>query len=201
MGGVAPIVLFVVFLAGILFDSGRESQVILLPDPDGSVGAVEVSTSAGTALLTEAGQMTRVGGADVAPSLPVKVSEAEIKQQFSALFAVEPSQPVKFLLYFEQNSAQLTADSAQLLPQILAAIEQRQSSAIGIYGHSDRTGSDEYNLKLSLQRAAVVRELLSARGVSLQAMDVDSHGEGNPLIPTADGVAEPRNRRVEVIVR
>lgn len=201
MGGVAPIVLFVVFLAGILFDSGHESRVILLPDPDGSVGSVEVSTSAGKAVLTEAGQMTRVGGADAAPSAPVKISEAEIEQHFSALFAVEPPQPVKFLLYFEQNSILLTTDSEQLLPQILAAIEQRQSYAIGIYGHSDRTGSDEYNLQLSLQRAAAVRELLAARGVKQQAMDVDSHGEGNPLIPTADGVAEPRNRRVEVIVR
>ncbi len=197
----APVFMFIVFTVGVLLGSGHESQVILLPDPDGSVGVVEVSTDAGRAVLSEAGQMTKVGGLAAAPSAPVKVSEAQIEQEFSSLFTAEPPQPDKFLLYFEQNSTQLTAESKQLLPQILDSITARQAYAIGIYGHSDRTGSDEYNLKLSLQRAEAVRDLLSERNVSLQAMDVDSHGEGNPFIPTADGVAEPRNRRVEVIVR
>lgn len=201
MGGAAPVVLLAVFVAGVFLDSGRESRVILLPDPDGSVGVIEVSTAAGRAVLTESGQMTTVSSSSAAPVTPVKISEAEIAQEFSALFAVEPPQPVKFLLYFEQDSARLTVASERLLPQILETIEQRQAYAIGIYGHSDRTGSDEYNLKLSLQRAVAVRDLLSSRGISLQAMDVASHGEGNPLIPTADQVAEPRNRRVEVIVR
>lgn len=197
----APVVLLIFFVAGVLLGSGHKSQVILLPDPDGSVGMVEVSTETGKTVLTEAGQMTTVGGLVTAPSAPVKISEAQIAQQFSALFTAEPPQPVKFLLYFEQDSTKLTVDSERLLSQILESIAARQAYAIGIYGHSDRTGSDEYNLKLSLQRAEAVRDLLSECDVSLQAMDVDSHGEGNPLISTADGVAEPRNRRVEVIIR
>lgn len=197
----APVVLLVVFIAGVLMDSGPESRVILLPDPDGSVGTVEVSSGGGKMLLTEAGQMTRVAGASQAPSAPVKLSEESIQRDFSALFVVEPPQPVKFLLYFEQDSTQLVAESKMLLPQIFTAIEDRRSQAIGVYGHCDRIGSDDYNMKLSLQRALAIRDLLSFQGVDPQSIDVASHGEGNPLIQTADEVSEPRNRRVEVIIR
>lgn len=201
MGAAAPFVLLIVFIFGTLLDSERESQVILLADPDGSVGTVEVATRVGKAVLTEAGQMTRIGGAGMVPSQPVTISQAEIESQYSVLFAAEPEPSSKFLLYFEQGSTRLIAESEQLLRQILMAIERRGSSAVGIYGHSDRTGSDQFNLQLSLQRAQAVRDLLTAHGVNPQVMDVDSHGEGNPLVSTPDGVAEPRNRRVEVIVR
>lgn len=200
MGSAAPLVLFVVFLAGILFDSGHESQVILLPDADGKVGIVEVVSAEGRTLLNEAGQMTKVSG-NAAPTAPQVLSIEAIEKEFASVLAIEPPQPVKFLLYFEQNSTRLTQVSQQLLPQIFREIEHRKSAAIGIYGHSDRTGSDEYNQRLSLQRALAVREALRGQGADLKNVDVNSHGEGNPLIPTADGVAEPRNRRVEVIVR
>lgn len=200
MGGAAPIVMLVVFIAGILLDSGHESQVILLPDADGTVGVVEVSSGSGQVVLNSAGQMTKVSGSS-APSAPVVLSQEGIEKQFSAVFAAEPSPPAKFLLYFEPDSNRLVADSQLQLPKIIAAVEERLSYAIGVYGHADRTGSEEHNLLLSMQRALAVRDLLSAQGVDAQHIDVDSHGEGNPLIPTADGVAEPLNRRVEVIVR
>lgn len=200
MGSAAPLVLFVVFLAGILFDSGHESQVILLPDADGKVGAVEVVSAGGRMLLDEVGQMTKVSGSS-APSAPQVLDLATIEKEFSPVLSVEPPQPAKFLLYFEQGSTRLTAVSEELLPQVYREIEKRNSAAIGIYGHSDRTGSDEYNLELSTRRAMAVRKLLADEGIDLKNLDVNSHGEGNPLIPTSDGVAEPRNRRVEVIVR
>ncbi|SHI96013.1 Outer membrane protein OmpA [Malonomonas rubra DSM 5091] len=198
--GAAPLVLFAVFVAGILLDSGQQSEVVLLPDADGSVGKVEVVTEKGVALLEEAGQMTVVSGAS-APSAPVIVSREDIEQKYAQVLAVEPEAPARFLLYFEQGSTNLTSASEGLLTQIVNEVAERNANSLGIYGHSDRTGSDEYNLRLSLQRAEAVRDLLQERGVDVKAIDLDSHGEGNPLIPTADGVAEPRNRRVEVIVR
>ena len=200
MGGAAPLVLFLVFVVGTLFDSGRESRVILLPDADGTVGVVEVASPSGSTVLSEAGQMTRVSGS-AAPTAPVLLDVAEVERQFAPIFAIEPPPPAKFILYFEPGSAELTAESGPLLVQIYREVELRKSSAIGVYGHSDRTGSDIYNLRLSLQRAEAIRDLLIAQGIDGESIDVDSHGEGNPLIPTADGVAEPRNRRVEVIIR
>ena len=198
---VAPVVLFLVFIVGTLFDSGHETQVILLPDHDGSVGRVEVATAGGKTLLTEAGQMTRVTAPDKLSSVPVTLSDEVIQASYPALFAAEPLPPVKFLLYFEQGSSRLLPASEAQLSKIIDVIELRQSYAVGVYGHSDRTGAYDYNLQLSLQRALVVRDLLSRQGVRSALMDVASHGEGNPLVPTADGVAEPRNRRVEVVIR
>jgi len=198
--GAAPLILLAVFVAGILLDSGQQSEIVLLADADGSVGKVEVVTEKGSTLLDAAGQMTRVSGA-AAPSAPVVISGEEIKQRYAQVLAVEPPAPARFLLYFEQGSVQLSAASELVLKQIVEEIASRGAHSLGIYGHSDRTGSDEYNLRLSLQRAEAVRDLLLQRGVDVTVVDLDSHGEGNPLIPTADGVVEPRNRRVEVIVR
>lgn len=68
-------------------------------------------------------------------------------------------------------------------------------------GHTDRSGAKEFNMALSRRRAQRVRDLLVAEGIAPAAIRLAFHGEGNPLIPTADNVPEPRNRRVEVIVR
>ena len=120
---------------------------------------------------------------------------------FSAALAVEPLPPEKFLLYFLPDSVQLTRESIELVPQVIASIEERKSSDIGIYGHTDRVGSETYNLTLSMQRALEIQSILASQGVRPDHMETASHGEGNPLIKTPDGVSEPSNRRVEVIVR
>ena len=66
---------------------------------------------------------------------------------------------------------------------------------------TDTVGSKEYNYKLSLDRAKVLSDILIANGAVPSNITVTSHGEGNPLVKTADEVAEPRNRRVEVVIK
>jgi OOP family OmpA-OmpF porin len=73
--------------------------------------------------------------------------------------------------------------------------------AVDILGHSDRVGSVEANTQLSKARAVAVREALIARGVNAALIHTDGRGELDPVVPTPDGQAEPRNRRVEVVVR
>ena len=180
---------------------GEKTKVILVPDSDGHVGQVEVSTAAGSQLLTEAGQMTVVRSASQPPSAVTKVAEKDINTIFAAALKAEPALPEKFLLYFLPDSTELTAASLDILPGIIDSINQRHSSYISIFGHSDRVGTEAYNLNLSAERVLAVRQLLADRGVVVEQIETASHGEGNPLIKTADGVAEPRNRRVEVIVR
>jgi outer membrane protein OmpA-like peptidoglycan-associated protein len=106
-----------------------------------------------------------------------------------------------FTLLFFTGTADLTPESEAKLPDILAAIRERDSKDISIIGHSDRRGSDELNHKISLERARAVHRILAERGVPETIIETQSHGEGNPRVPTADGVSEPRNRRVEVTVR
>jgi outer membrane protein OmpA-like peptidoglycan-associated protein len=84
---------------------------------------------------------------------------------------------------------------------IISEIEKRASTDIEVIGHTDRSGDEEFNMALSRRRAESVREVLVAAGYAPTAIRMAFHGEGNPLVQTADNVYEPLNRRVEVIVR
>jgi len=84
---------------------------------------------------------------------------------------------------------------------MLEAIKRRGAITIAVSGHTDTSGTAQINEKLAYDRADLVKELLLQNGVDPQRVTVSSHGKGNPLVPTPDGVAEPRNRRVEVIIR
>ncbi|THB67516.1 MAG: OmpA family protein [Desulfovibrio sp.] len=177
------------------------TQVVLLPDPDGEVGALQVSNSVGSQVLDDAQEGTKVSGRDSEPSTPSAWDMDDIRSKFEEAIAAQPAVPAKFLLYFLHDSDVLTGVSEELLPDILNEVQARNSMDISINGHSDRMGDETYNIDLSLRRARAIFNLLLDEGVIEDHMDVTSHGEGNPLIPTADNVSEPKNRRVEVIVR
>ena len=86
--------------------------------------------------------------------------------------------------------------------QILADIRARGGSVgVSATGHADRSGSEDYNLALSLRRADTVREALIAGGVGADAITTAGRGESENAVPTADGVKEQANRRVEVILQ
>jgi hypothetical protein len=67
-------------------------------------------------------------------------------------------------------------------------------------GHADRSGPEGYNMALSLRRANAVKNSLVRNGVPAASIAVVGRGESQPLVPTADGVREPQNRRVEIVV-
>ena len=198
LGGLVLVWLGLSLLGGC---AGKTTTVVLLPDPDGKVGAVKVKTDAGEQVLDTAGESTRVRRRTVRPKAPEVMADADIRGIFSEVLAVEPKPPARFLLYFHSGSVKLTAKSRAMLPDILSAVGVRSSTFISVTGHTDRTGSSEYNLALSLKRAERVKALLLKEGVPERSITVSSHGEANPLVKTDDGVAEPKNRRVEVIVR
>jgi OOP family OmpA-OmpF porin len=66
-----------------------------------------------------------------------------------------------------------------------------------VVGHTDTSGSNAYNDKLSVRRAEAVRDALVANGVQSGAISLEGRGESDPLVSTADGVPEERNRRVQ----
>jgi len=183
------------------FGCAPKNQVILLPDPDGHVGQLEVTSKGGSQVIDKAGWTTGLSSADQKPSDPRKMDQEKIETLFSDALAFEPSPAERFILYFEKGTSNLTEQSRALMVNVLAAVIERESKDISIVGHSDRTGSDEYNQKLSLDRAQSVAGLLQAEGVDPGHMEITSHGEKNPLVPTPDSTDEPRNRRVEVLVR
>lgn len=196
-------VLFLVFLVLFLLLSGcaKKTTIILLPDPDGKVGHVTVSTDAGSTDITQAREATVVKGRASQPTAPKIISENEIEANFSPVLAILPSQPSHFILYFKSESTELKPDSVKTLPKILESIDSRNSQNISVIGHSDTAGDEQYNLQISRKRAAAIKRLLVKQGVDSTYIKSTSHGEENPLVKTADNVHEPRNRRVEVVVR
>ncbi len=200
MNGWARIVLGAIIVT-IILSCGPKSMVILVPDPDGSVGKISVSNSAGSVDIDQAHQHTIVRGRHETPAQPSPIEPAEVERLFRKALASQPPEPVHFILYFHSDSTELLPLSTQKLPEIAALVKQRWPTTVSVVGHSDTQGNKQYNLALSMRRAQTVQRQLVQFGVRESAIEVSSHGEENPLIPTEDNVANAKNRRVEVIVR
>src|SRR5512146_109870 len=176
------------------------TSIVLLPDDQGKTGAIIVSNENGEKLLSNPRQSVTVSGGGATVESRV-MTENEVQALAGPALAALPKAPVKYLLYFKHDSTELTKESRALLREVLRAIREHPPVDISVVGHSDTVGRKSYNYQLSLKRARMVAALLTAEGVKPSILEITSHGENNPLIPTGDQVSEPRNRRVEVTVR
>ncbi len=188
-------------LAVLVTGCAHKNYVVLLDDGSGRPSAVVVTTAGGTQEITETWHGCEIEPGDVAPGAPFVVEEAEVRREFGAAIDAQPPPPVHFTLYFESDGTKLTAESEAELPRVLEAIRSRPTADASAIGHADRMGDDAYNDRLARRRAEAIRERLVAMGVAPALVEATSHGENDPLVKTPDGTAEPRNRRVEVIVR
>lgn len=175
--------------------------VVLVPDPDGHVGKAEVATTAGTQLLEKPNDMTRVSGPSAPPAAVTTAPPDYVAVTFTDVLAIEPRPAEKFILFFQTGTTRLTEESQNAIATMVETIKRRGAITIAISGHADASGSAQINDKIAYERADLVQKLLVQSGVDPQRMTVSSYGKANPLVPTPDGVAEPRNRRVEVVIR
>jgi outer membrane protein OmpA-like peptidoglycan-associated protein len=178
-----------------------QNVVVLLPEPEGTSSGLFVKNQAGSQDLTQPYQAVRVPRADVAPGAPFTMDQAEVRRVFGAALDVLPKPEVVFVLHFDEGSDALNAASQAQMPDILNAIRDRQSTAITVTGHTDTTADPQFNYQLGLRRAQRVTGILQSQGVNASDLFVSSHGDADLLVQTPRGVAEARNRRVEVIVR
>lgn len=193
--------LFLIWAIGLAAAGCQKNVVVLLPNPDGTVGHITVANSAGSVELGTANTATAIRDAETAPSLPATMDSQNIKALFEDVLENQPQPPVHFILYFEKDSTRLRSASRDALNDVVASIQERGSHHISVIGHSDTLGDKAYNLELSRRRAVAVKKLLVEKGISAESINTTSHGEENPLIKTADNVGNPKNRRVEVVVR
>jgi len=193
---------WIIIFSLIVFYGCSKTTVVLLPEDDGKVGQIEVkSNEGGSQIVDKAGHKTVVSSKTGKPSEPVKANEEELKKDYGAIKDIQPEKPISYTLYFKLNSDELTAESKKLIPEVLVEIKKREPCEVSIIGHSDTLGDDKYNIKLSTKRAISVKDILIKEGVKLQKLLVDSFGENDPVVKTADNVSEPLNRRVEIMVR
>jgi outer membrane protein OmpA-like peptidoglycan-associated protein len=195
--------IIILIVLAILWLSGctPKNIVVLLPDPDGSVGQITIANRAGSVEIDTANQATDVRDDRTVPRTPYPIKQEKIDAIFAEALAIQPKAPVHFILSFKRNSTKLKSESLKILPDIIGTIKERYSVNISVVGHTDTAGDKNYNLNLSRRRAGRVSSLLVDRGVRREYIYTTSHGEENPLVKTGDNVHEPLNRRVEVIVR
>jgi outer membrane protein OmpA-like peptidoglycan-associated protein len=173
--------------------------VVLVPDRDGKVGMLVVTGSEGSTTLNQPYAAARGDAAGKTESRTV--TEGEVRTTFSGAIAAQPMRPVSFLLYFQEGSDEYTPESKEAFEKVFAEVARRKVAEIAIIGHTDTVGKVEFNDALSLKRAERVRKDFTDRGVPAAAVSVAGRGEREPIVPTADEVAEARNRRVEINVR
>jgi outer membrane protein OmpA-like peptidoglycan-associated protein len=176
----------------------QQGSVVLLPDAQGQPTAVTVTQGSSTTTLDTpyaAAKLTSQGPESY------QADRQQVQQRFGAALAARPLPPAQFTLYFIEGSDEFTDASKTLIDGVFGEIARRPVRDVLVIGHTDKLGNDADNDVLSLQRAEVVRAALVARGIETQNIVVIGRGKREPIVPTADGVAEARNRRVEILVR
>jgi OOP family OmpA-OmpF porin len=176
----------------------QRGTVVLLPASDGKPAAVSVKQGEREVVLDQP-----YAAAHVTPSGPTayRATAQDVDAQFGPALAARPSRPASFTLYFVEGGDEFTAESKQLVDRLLGEIARRPVPDVRIVGHTDAVGNDASNDALGKQRAEVVRAALVRVGVPEADIETISRGKRELAVPTPDGVAEPRNRRVEIIVR
>jgi outer membrane protein OmpA-like peptidoglycan-associated protein len=176
----------------------RKELFVVLPNADGSSGAITVDDGQNKVLLDKpyaAGEVRKTG----VTSVPV--DSGEVNQVFASALSAQPRMPQHFILYFKFDKDQLTPESAPQYQKVFEDIKVRQVYEVEVIGYTDSMGQLKYNQELSLNRAAAIRERLIHDGLDPKSISIAGRGPLDPIVPTADQVPEPRNRRVVITVR
>jgi outer membrane protein OmpA-like peptidoglycan-associated protein len=179
--------------------AGVKTLVVLLPEESGAPSAVTVGAGSQQTILEaplSAAVIDGRGGVE-----QKTLTSEEINRAFADALAAQPPKSVSFILYFDSNSTEVAAGSRSDLAALFAEVARRPAVEVQVTGHTDRIGTESDNDRLSLVRAETVRAMLLQRGIQASFVRAVGRGEREPLVPTPDEQPEPRNRRVEVIVR
>lgn len=135
-----------------------------------------------------------------------RTARAETCQQafedsLAAFVSEAPDAPVPYIVYFDFDSVSVDDNGMAMIDRAIATAARYELNEFSVTGHTDRAGSEDYNARLSLRRAEAVAAILRARGVGADEIFIAGRGESENAVPTADGVREQQNRRVEIIVQ
>ena len=106
--------------------------------------------------------------------------------------------PPPVLVFFDWDRANVQAEAQPILDRIAQALNEVPTAPIRIVGHTDTSGSAQYNMGLSMRRAESVRDALVARGIDAARIELVARGQSEPLVSTGDNVREPQNRRAQI---
>ena len=176
----------------------QTGTVVLLPEQDGKETAVVVKQRDGEVTLRE--PYAAAAFSNTGPRT-YQSSKDEVQAQFGPALAARPERPVEFTLYFVEGKDELTDESKQMVNSVFAEIAKRPVPDVLVIGHTDAVGSNQVNDQLSRQRAEFIRAGLIQNGIAPENIVAIGRGKRELFVPTDDGVAHPRNRRVVIFVR
>ena len=107
--------------------------------------------------------------------------------------------PHSYLVFFDFNKSNLTPAATKIVDQAAANAGPAHVTRLTVTGHTDTVGSDAYNMRLSRRRAESVAAELEKDGIASNEIEIVAKGKRDLLVPTADGVKEPQNRRVQIV--
>ncbi len=192
----AVLTLFTLVFADIA-TSSKSSMVILAEN--GKKSSITINTGKSEAVIDKPNSYMKLS--QDKQSEIKEISEEELYKRFKNVISHTPKKPVSILLYFKKGTNVLTDDSKHKIDDILKEIKSRKSVDLNVIGHTDTVGSSKINAKLSLKRAAYIKDMLVQKKIKYNSLEVSSYGENDLLVQTKDNVAEPKNRRVEVFIK
>ena len=183
-------------------NTGSIVTLVVLPkEGDGHVGAVMVRPLGGGKAVLVNKPYVEASLSDSKKVRTTTIDAKSVNESFGKSLAALPALPTSYLVYFVEGTDELNPSAKGAIDRVVAEVAARPSPEIAVVGHTDFVGSDQYNDTLSLQRAFRVRDLLVQRGVPENIIQPAGRGKREPLVQASSDVAEPRNRRVEIIVR
>jgi outer membrane protein OmpA-like peptidoglycan-associated protein len=188
-------------LVASLVQSPTHQTTIILVDNNKARNAIVVKTKAGSVVIDKANEFVRLTSKETKPSKIKKMSQKEINTKFKDAIKALPPKPAHIYLYFKNGTSELTNESLNKLPLIYELIKKRAPCDVNVIGHTDTVGSQVANLKLSFKRAQEIKRWILSRNADLNNLSVESYGERDLLVPTADGISEPKNRTVEIFIK
>ena len=195
MGAVLAVAALIV-VAALTASPAPQETIVVIPAPDGHVGGVVVQRGDNRQVLDRAYAGIRSGESQV-----TQIPPGEVRESFAGTLQSLPPRPATFVLYFVVGTDELTEESKGELPKVLAALRDRPVPDVLVVGHTDTVGDLRGNDRLSAQRAETMKGHLVQIGIAADRIRTAGRGERELLIRTPDNVDEPRNRRVEIIVR
>jgi outer membrane protein OmpA-like peptidoglycan-associated protein len=109
--------------------------------------------------------------------------------------------PPSFMVFFDWDRSNLSAQALNTIKQAAGTYKAKGNARITATGHTDTSGTEAYNMALSLRRANAVKDALVREGVPATAIAVVGRGEQGLLVQTGPNVREPQNRRVEILIQ
>jgi hypothetical protein len=113
-------------------------------------------------------------------------------------YAADATVPHSYLVFFDFNKSNLTPEAVKIVDQAASDAAAGKATQIVVTGYTDTVGSDAYNMRLSKRRALSVQAELAKQGVPADSVAIYAKGKHDLLVPTADGVKEPQNRRASI---